>query len=567
MKPLEQNSQEYDVCVVGSGAGAGPVIYELAKAGYKVVVLEKGPWIKTEHFSKDELVACRRQVYTPNKQDEFHVIESQNSNGEWVSKATKDSSRDYWNGNCVGGSSNFMSAYFHRLKPVDFKLLSTYGQIEGANIVDWPIQYKDLEPYYTKVESVVGISGEVRQHSTLEPRSTPDYPFKPLKTNVVSDWLDKAAKEEGFTMVHGARGIISQPKDDRNACYYSGYCGSYGCSSDAKGSSRVALLNEAIKTGNCEIIPNAKVFHLETNGYLSVTKAHYHFKNEKKTIVAKQFVVACQAIETARLLLMSKNEDTPNGIGNDFDQVGKNLIFSAGGIGGGNLFFKDFKEEQVKALKNQGLFVNRAIQHWYEIKAEEAQEIGFNQSIKGGTIDFLFEHSNPMPKLIRQKWEGSRLLFGSELKSKIKAYFTEQRKIKFEIFNDWLPTDNCYVTLDENEVDKWGDPVAKIRIGYHPHDLEVAKILAKKGEKILEMIGAQNISTGISGSPSPNLVAGGCRFGTDPKTSVLDANCKVHNIKNLYVSDGSFMPTGGSVPHTWTIYANSFRVADAILKK
>ncbi len=564
---MEQSKKKYDVCIVGSGAGAGPIIYELSKAGFKVVVLEKGPWIKTKHFSKDELVACRRDVYTPNKQDEFHVIESKNSKGEWVSQPTKSSSKNYWNGSMVGGSSNLMSAYFHRMKPVDFKLLSTYGKIEGANIVDWPITYNDLEPYYTKVEKIVGVSGEVRQHSTLEPRSTPNYPFPPLKTNIVSEWIDKAAQQEGYTMVHGARGIISKPKEDRNACYLSGYCGSYGCSSDAKGSSRVALINEAIKTGNCTIIPNAKVYHLKTDGSHNIVEANYYLNNEKKSIKADTFVVACQAVETVRLLLMSKNDDTPNGIGNENNLVGKNLIFSAGGIGGGNLFFKDFDEKSVNELKKQGEFVNRAIQKWYEIDKKEAKSIGFNQNIKGGTVDFLFEHSNPMPKLIRSKWQGSKLIYGSELKTKIKKYFTEQRRIKFEIFNDWLPTDDCFVTLDEKEVDKWGDPVAKIRIGYHPHDLKVAKILAEKGEKILKLIGAKNISTGISGAPSPNLVVGGCRFGTNPKTSVLDVNCKVHSINNLYISDGSFIPTGGSVPYTWTIYANSFRVANHILKQ
>lgn len=557
---MEQN-KKYDFCVVGSGAGAGPIIYELSKAGFKVAVLEKGPWIKTEHFSKDELVSCRRSVYTPNKQDEFHVIESKNKDGEWTSQSTKDSSKDYWNGSCVGGSSNFMSAYFHRMKPIDFKLLSEYGPIKGANVVDWPISYEDMEPYYTKVESVVGVSGKVMDHSTLEPRSTEDYPYPPLQTNIVSNWIDDAANKEGWTAIEGARGIISKPKDDRDACYYSNYCGSYGCSSNAKGSSRVALLNDAIKTGNCDIIPNAKVFKLETDGNSKVSAAHYYINNEKQTISADTFVVACQAIETARLLLASKNEDSPKGIGNENDLVGKNLIFSAGGIGGGNLFYDELSAKDAQKLKVPGLFVNRALQEWYEIEDEK-----FGDKAKGGTIDFLFEHSNPMPKLSRQKWEGSRLIYGSELKNKALNYFTKQRRIKFEIFNDWLPTDDCFVSLDDTEVDKWGDKVAKVRIGYHEHDIKVAKYLAKKGEVILKSIGAKNVSTGVSGAPSPNLVVGGCRFGKDPKNSVLDPNCKVHSVKNLYITDGSFIPTGGSVPYTWTIYANSFRVADVLLK-
>jgi len=101
----------------------------------------------------------------------------------------------------------------------------------------------------------------------------------------------------------------------------------------------------------------------------------------------------------------------------------------------------------------------------------------------------------------------------------------------------------------------------------HPHDLKVGSFLAKKSEHILRKIGAKNIHSSISGSPPPNLQAGGCRFGNDPTTSVLNADCKAHEVENLYVTDGSFMPTGGSVPYTWTIYANSFRVADIIKNK
>ena len=175
---------KYDVCIVGSGAGAGPVIYELSNAGFKVLVLEKGPWLKTEDFSKDEMVATRRSVYTPNLKNESHVIVEKDSDNNWVRKPTYKTGNDFWNGSCVGGSSNFMSAYFHRLKPVDFKLLSTFGPIPDANIVDWPIEYSQMESYYDKVEKLVGVSGKVVPHSFLEPRSSPDFPYPPLGENV-----------------------------------------------------------------------------------------------------------------------------------------------------------------------------------------------------------------------------------------------------------------------------------------------------------------------------------------------------------------------------------------------
>ncbi len=555
--------KKYDICIVGSGAGAGPVAFELSAAGHTVVVLEKGPWFKTKDFTKDEITAVRRSVYTPNLQDERHVLEEKNDEGEWIAKSTFDTGRDFWNGNCVGGSSNFMSGYFHRMKPKDFRLLSEYGAIAGANVVDWPIGYEEMEPYYIKVEKVVGVSGRVIPHDFQEPRSEPDFPYKPLQENIISKWLDEAAAQEGYAMVPVPRAILSAPKEDRNACVYSNYCGSYGCASDAKGSSRAALLNKAIKTGNCTVIPHAKVFKLDTEDGDAVTKAYYYDRaGERRFVEARIFVVAAQAIETSRLLLMSKSKRFPRGLANNNGQVGKNLIFSAGGTGSGLFPYKNLSEAEQQALKMPGVFVNRSIHHWYEI-----DEAPFGKKVKGGTIDFLFEHANATSKAIRQKWDDDgHLLYGSAFKRKLKGYFTELRRLKFEIFVDWLPTDDCFVTLDPEVKDKWGDPVARIRLGYHEHDLKIARYLATKAEALLKVMGAKNIESSISGAPPSNLVAGGCRFGDDPKTSVLDADCKAHEVSNLYVTDGSFMPTGGSVTYTWTIYANSFRVAEKIKK-
>jgi len=554
-------NKQFDICVVGSGAGAGPVIIELSKAGFSVVVLEKGPWFKTKDFAKDEIVATRRSVYTPNLRDEPQVIESQNDDGEWVAQSTFATGRDFWNGNMVGGSSNLMSGYFHRMKPNDFRLLSTYGPIEGANVVDWPITYREMEPYFSKVEKVVGVSGKTVDHSTLEPRSENTFPYPPLAENVVSGWIDKATEQLGYKAFPVPRAILSRPDGNRKSCYYSNYCGSYGCSSDAKGSARAALIDKSLETGNVTILPNSKVFKLETNGNYKIERAWFYDLNGVQQFVeANLFVVGAQAVETSRLLLMSKNPEFPNGLANNSGQVGKNIVFSAGGTGSGQFFFDELSEEQAMHLAVPGLFVNRAIQHWYEIDDPE-----FGAKAKGGTIDFLFEHGNGIGKAIRQKWDNDgSLRYGTELKKHLKDYFTKQRRLRFEVFVDWLPNDNCFVSLDEKVKDKWGDPVAKIRTGYLEHDLKVGRYLAEKAEKVLEQMGAKNIRTGVSGSPPPNLQAGGCRFGDDPKTSVLDKNCKAHEVENLYVTDGSFMPTGGSVTYTWTIYANSFRVAEKI---
>ena len=554
-------NQDYDVIVIGSGAGAGPVIFECAKAGKSVLVLEKGPWFNEEDFAKDELACCRHNVFTPELKDEQHVIEDTNSNGDWVSEATSESGWSFWNGSLVGGASNFMSGFFYRIKPKDFRLLSEFGEITGANITDWPISYDDMEPYFTKAEIEVGISGSVQQHPFLEPRSTDNFPYPPTNEHPIVNYIDNACKKLGHHSLRTARAVLPHPVKDRNGCEYSGFCGSYGCHSGAKGSSRAALLNRAVKTGNCTIKPLSKVTRLISDSKGNATAAEYFDSNNKKqTIGAKVFVVACHAIESSRLLLSSRGEKHPNGLGNNHNQVGKNLIFSAGGSGSGDFTYSKMDKLSADAMKTRGPFVNRGLQDWYYINDKK-----MGAPLKGGTIDFLLRHPNPMAKAMNTRYDfNDNLVWGSQLKQNLKTTFTSSQELVFEVFNDWLPTDNCFVSLDNNVKDKWGTPVAKVRIGYHEHDLKVGEYLSQKAVTVMEAMGAENIGYSVSGAPPANLVAGGCRFGNDPKTSVLDKDCRVHGVENVYVTDGSFMPTGGSVPFTWTIYANSFRVADII---
>ncbi len=552
---------DYDVCVIGSGAGAGPVISELSKAGKSVLVLEKGPWFTEEDYTKDEMACCRHSIYTPKLEDEQHVLEEQNNNGDWLSESTSESGWDFWNGNVVGGSSNFMSGYFYRLKPEDFRLLSEFGPIKGANIADWPVSYDEMEPYYTKVETEVGVSGKIIAHKHQEPRSTTDFPYPPTIEHPIVKNIDKACNQLNITSLATPRAILSQAANGRNSCEYSGYCGSYGCHSGAKGSARAALLDAAVKTGNCKILPDSKVYKLKSNSKGRVVEALYYDENNiTRSISAKLFVVACHAIETSRLLLASTGPKHPDGLGNNYSQLGKNLLFSAGGSGTGEFHYSDMDRLAASAMKTRGPFVNRGVQDWYFF-----EDKAFAGKTKGGIIDFLLRHPNPISKAMSTRWNNDdNLNWGHKLKRDLKTVFTQSQDLRFEVFNDWLPTDNCFVSLDSTIKDKWGSAVAKVRLGYHEHDLKVGEFLSAKAETILQQMGAKNIRSSVSGSPPANLVAGGCRFGKDIKSSVLDADCKVHDVENLYVTDGSFMPTGGSVPYTWTIYANSFRVADII---
>jgi len=559
--------KDFDVCIIGSGAGGGPVALTLAEAGHDVLVLEKGPWFREEDFYKDELACCRRSVYTPNLKDEQHVIEdydSQDAEGRyrWKARPTSESNWDFWNGNCVGGSSNFMSGFFYRLKPQDFRLHSEFGAIPDANMADWPIDYDAMEPYYTRVEHDVGISGKVQPHPFLEPRSTADFPYPPTREHPVTKLFDAACKRLKLHPLKVSRAILPKPADKRRGCEYSGFCGSYGCSTGAKGSSRAALLDRALLTGHCEIRPHAKVNRLVSDARGRVQSVEYiDADNKTRKVSARIFVVACQAVETSRLLLLSTGPQYPTGLGNAHGQVGKNLLFSAGGSGYGDFPYDRFPHE-AKGLKLRGPFVNRGLQDWYVIN-----DAAMGGRLKGGTIDFLMRHPNPMSRANQLKWNSNLdLIWGKPLKKKLKAHFTEARYFRYEVFCDWLPVDDCFVSLDSNVKDKWGVPVARVRVGYHEHNLKVGHYLSERAKTVMREMNAVNVRGSVDGSPPTNLMAGGCRFGMDPKSSVLDPNCRIHGVDNVFVTDGSFMPTGGSVPYTWTIYANAFRVADIILK-
>ena len=548
---------DYDICIVGSGAGGAPVAYELSKAGFSVLVLEKGKNLTESDVNKDELAVSRRDIFTPKLQDEHHIINDRNKDGSITRYDGAEYSWSFWNGSMVGGSSNLMSGYFHRMKPNDFKLKSVFGAIKGANVVDWCISYEDLEPYYEKVERLVGVSGEVVKHRFLEPRSTPSFPYPKLEENGVTKWFDEACKRLNYESLPTPRAVLSRNALKRNACSYSNFCGSYACATGAKGSARAALLQKC----KAEVRSECFVYKLESNGK-KVTKVHYYDKNLKSHVVsAKIFVVAAQAIESSRLLLNSKNSFFPNGLANNSLQVGKNLIFSAGGSGQGRFNLEDLDTRQGEELMQRGLFFNRSLQDWYEYDDK-------GNKYKGGTIDFLFEHANIISRVSREFTDDKGdLIWGKELQDKIHKTLTTSKVLTFEVFNDWLPTDECYVSVDKNEKDKFGSALGVINLWGHPQDVKVGEHLAKNAVNVLKEMGAKDISYDISAAPPPNLVAGGCRFGNNPKTSVLDKNCKAHELENLYVTDASFMPTGGSVPYTWTIYANSFRVADEILKR
>jgi choline dehydrogenase-like flavoprotein len=554
--------KRFDAVVIGSGAAGGAAAYMLTQAGLSVALVEKGRLIGREEFSKDELAYCRRDIVTPDLFEEYHVIETK-TGGRWEATPTFESGWSFWNGNIVGGSSNFMSGMFHRMHPDDFRLLSKYGPIEGANIVDWPIGYDELEPYYTLAEKLAGISGAYKPHPFEPPRSVPDFPYPPTRENAIVKRLDAACRHLGYTPLVTPRAILSVDTKTRNGCYYSNFCGSYGCSSGAKGSSREAFIAPALATGRLTLLSSSHVTRLLSDARRVYAAEGVNTLTKKPLrLEAELFIVAAQAHESVRLLFNSANRHHPEGIGNRYGQLGKNLIFSGGGFGTGELHRDRLSAETFEAMMEPGWFVNRSLLDWYFIDDE------WHGRMKGGLVEWMFEHQNIIARAIKgDETDEGELLWGEALGETILHRFTQQKRLRFEIFNDWLPTDDCFVTVDGTRRDIYGMPVGKLRIFGHPHDMKVGRYIAKKCERILHTMGARNITSVISSAPSQNLIAGGCRFGEDPRRSVLDSYCKVHETDNLYVIDASFMPTGGSVPYTWTIYANALRVGEYLGKR
>lgn len=554
-----------DVVVVGSGAGGAPVAWTLAEAGRRVIVLEKGPWLREADFTKDEIAFCRRPTVVPRRHEEPHVVEVREGLG-WTAFPTPGTDWDFWNGTLVGGATNVMSGFFLRMKPDDFRPLSAYGPVPGADVVDWPIGYEDLEPFYARVEREVGVSGRLRAHRFAEPRSTPEFPFPPTVEHPFASWIDETGSKLGLSPVPLPRAVLARPVGTRRGCSYSGYCGSYGCATGAKGSARVALIDRAVATGRCEVRAHSRATRVLTDEAGRATGVAYlDAQGRAQTVTARAVVVACQAIETSRLLLLSTGPKHPRGLGNAHDQVGRRILFSPDGGGSGLFPLAKFDGDRREALLSDATFVNRTLQDAYVI---EDPVLGRR---KGGSVDLLLKHSNPIQTAMHAARSNARPsgapLWGRPLKRAIERLFRDVRQLRFEVFLDWQPMEGCRVTLDPAVRDKDGLPVARVRVDSHEWNRQTATWLCRFGARFLEAMGAEGVRWAANGGPSTNLQAGGCRFGTDPTTSVLDPACRVHDAGNVFVTDGSFMPTGGSVPYTWTIYANAFRVATHVLSE
>ena len=541
-----------EIVVICSGAGGAPMALELARAGHPVIVLEKGPFYRREEFVHDEILNSRRNFFMPYPWEEPHLIRHSPTEKYERSNAA-------WTANCVGGGTVHMSGYFYRLKPVDFRLRTELGPVPGANLVDWPISYDDLSPYYDRAEEELGVSGLATDHPFAEPRRKP-FPMPPLDAHPICHEIDRACGSLGLHAFPTARGIASRDYRGRSGCAYCALCGSYGCEVDAKSGTHASLIPAALATGKVEIRPRCMVRSIELDRRGRVSGVVYQDeKGTTRELPAKIVVVSCTAVESARLLLNSRSGRFPNGLANGSGLVGRNLVFSS--FGQSRATFRVGKRKSSWPwLSDRAPFVQRSVQDFYLVPESKLP------ARKAGTLGFMWTHPNPIFAAVEMAGKGAKTAFGHALKDRMRDY-RDSKILEFEVYGEFFATDGTRVDIDPGTLDKYGLPVARISIDRHPNDLAATRYLVDRGEEILRAMEPDEIERKTVEGVTTILQGGSCRMGRDPAASVLDPDCRAHEVDGLYVVDGSFLPTSGAVPLTLTIAANAFRVAHRLTEK
>jgi choline dehydrogenase-like flavoprotein len=506
----------HDAVIVGSGAGGGAVAWRLSAAGWSVLVLEKGPRY-TRHDYRHAGGGVHPGDFVPAIDADPHTVVTQRTTAP--QRTTLG-----WIATCVGGGTVHMGGYFYRFHPDDFRMRSRFGEYLG--IADWPYDYAELEPYYVLAEGIMGVSGAGGADPFAGPRSAP-YPMPPLEAHPFATPLEEACRRRGWHPFPTPRAINSQAYDGRPACEYCRLCASYGCPVGARGTSQETFLAHAEKTGRCEVRPLSMVRQIVRGEGDRVSGCSYvDAEGREQFAEARVVCVSASAVESARLLLLSE-------LANEEGEVGRHLQFHA--VTMGQALF------ELDLLRDDAPFLGRSLADFY----------------------FLPDGVSDLPK-------GGMIRFGRAPQTVGTVYFTPsvgQRVLYFEAFHDFLPNAQTFVTLDEAITDRWGLPAAQIHLDVPAHHRRAGRFLADRAFEIYEDLGATEGVTTDLGGTSSYLVHGTCRAGRDPRTSVLDPFCRVHRLRNLYVADGSFMPTSGGASTTLTIVANALRTADDILAR
>ncbi|MDH3430866.1 MAG: GMC family oxidoreductase [Gammaproteobacteria bacterium] len=537
-----ETREEVDFVIIGSGSAGGILAKELSTAGFRVVVLEQGPYRKAGDFTHDELAVRVRAELHGGGND----IHGQTFRHDESETATKPITPPVRYARTVGGSSVHFTANFWRLRPVDFKERSLLGPIAGTNFADWPISYEELEPYYTKVDWDIGVSGAPGPFDA--PRSKP-FPMPPMPIKSSGVLLERGAAKLGLHAQPEPHAILSQPHNGRAGCISCGYCMWYGCEAGAKSSTLAAMIPLAEASGNCEIRPESVVIRIDTDARGRANQVVYlDTDGNEQAQQAKAVVLSANGAESARLLLMSANAQHPDGLANSSGFVGRNLMHNAHAAV--NAVF----EHPLNDYK--GVQVSRIVHDFYATDEHR----GF---YGGGGIDArplfsatpIFQAQVGMDPNV-PKW-------GKQFKETIAHDFTRQMSIVASTTS--LALDRNNITLDPESKDAWGRPAIRETYRDHADDLSTAAFLEDRCAELADAAGAlKSWRLGVHLTTGGEHLLGTCRMGDDPATSVVDSKHRSHDVPNLFICDGSSMVTSGRGQPTMTIMALAFRAADHI---
>jgi len=513
--------EEVDFCVVGAGAGGGVVGAKLAEAGFSVVILDAGPhWNPVQDFVSDEM-ASRKLFWTDERitgGDDPVELGSNNS------------------GRGVGGGTVHYSMVAMRAHPEDFRRRTLEGEIEGADLRDWPLTFEDLEPYYEEAEEALQIAGPTRYPWG---RRRKRYPQREHELNASAQVLVRGCTRLGIPVAPAPIATLSAPHKDRPPCVYRGFC-NYGCTTNAKSSILVTYIPRAVRAG-AEIRADSMAVRIEHDGRGRVASV-LHFRKGSDELFrqhAKNVVVAGYAVETPRLLLNSASSLFPDGLANSSGMVGKCFM-----VHSGHQVFARFSERigQYKAPPPGGALTEH-----------------FNRTMPGEDFvcGYTVECVGPHPVDFAARISTARGMWGAELRRLMLDY---NYYSGVGIVGEILPRTKNLVRLHPTERDQFGLPVPHVVFGYHENDRRIINHAITKMQEIMEAAGGRDV---WSSDRTAHLL-GTCRMGGAPSTSVVNRDCRAHDVPNLFVCDGSVFPTSTAVNPSLTIEAIAARTADRI---
>jgi choline dehydrogenase-like flavoprotein len=537
-------SENVDFVIVGSGAAGGVMARELSTAGFDVVVLEQGPYLKSSDFRHDEWSYTNNEELTwgPGQGHPQTFRRSEQETAQTTEQAVLRYAHN------VGGSSVHFAANYWRFREVDFIERSLLGPISGTNFADWPITYQDLEPYYTRVDWEIGVSGI---EGPSDPPRSSGYPCPPMPGKSPGVLLERAGKKLGYQPYPAPVAILSRPHNGRPACVHCGFCWGFGCEMGAKSSSMVAMIPQAEATGRCELRTMCTVGRIETDQAGRATGVMYWDADAVEHVQKARAVVLCaNGAETPRLLLLSESSRFPDGLANSSGMVGRNLMFNGWSWTVGQF------EHPVNAYKS--IPTTRVIHDFYSLDPA----LGF---YGGGGIDAR-SASDGRP-LASALWAGppDGPQWGKAYKQSLREIFTHTAA--FVGHTTSLPLSSNSVSLDPKLRDKWGRPALRTTYQEHPHDTATMKFFQLRAEELMAAAGATRVwgEHGTAETGSEHLL-GTCRMGDDPDSSVVDRFHRAHDVPNLFICDGSSLVTSGRGQPTMTIQALAFRAAEHIAR-